>query len=191
MRRMTTILLACGVLGAGPAAAWAGPFAPAPLGSHRVDLDTAAGAFSIWSTDDLTGVNALRATFSMRQARTDKQWAPTFRFALKNGDESIEFRGAGGKPKQPLVLMLTHRKGGKVVSEESFMTFLMVDEVADLEIDWQPSGLVVVRLKSPQSLSISPTGERHEMRMGAAPAGLEISASTGELEVSSLRLGAS
>lgn len=191
MQRTTMILLAWGLLTAPPASALAGPFAPVPRGSHKVDLDTAAGAFSIWSTDDLTGVNALRATFSMRQARIDKQWAPAFRFALTNGDEAVEFRGLGGKPKHPMVLMLTHRKGGQVVSEEAFMTFLMVDEVADLEIDWQPSGLVVVRLKSPQSLSISPTGETHEARMNAAPTGLQISASTGELEVSSLRLGVS
>lgn len=189
MRAVTAFLVGFGLLGL-PMTASAQTFTAVAHGSHKIDLDTAAGAFSIWSTDDLSGVTAVRATFAMRQMRADKRWAPSFRFAVAAGDEVVELRAFGGKPNQPMILQLTHRKGAQTVSEELFMTFLMADDVADLEIDWTAAGNVIVRLKSPQSLAISATGEQHEARLSTMPTRLEISASTGELEVKSLKLGA-
>ena len=189
MRATSLMLLTCGLI-AVSSPSWGQAFVPAPNATHKVDLDTTAGTFSIWSADDLLGVSAVRATFAVRRMGTDKRWAPAFRFALKNADESLSFRLIGTKPKEPILVRMTYWKGGKPVSEGAFLTTMMMDEVADLDIDWDPSGVVVFRLRSPQALTINAKGEAHRARMESPPTSLEISASTGELEVKSLRLGA-
>ena len=171
-------------------AATAQSFTPAPNTGQLVDLDTAAGSFSVWRATDLNGLNAAHVQFAFQQMRSDPKWAASFHYALQNGDEAIQMQFLGSTKTGPIMVgSLRHLKGGKTVSEEAFLLPIKVGEVCDLDIDWTSSGEVAFHLKSPEAVSVSPAGETHKATMSAAPTALQVSASTGELEVKSFQLG--
>src|SRR6478735_492967 len=111
-------------------------FRPAPNTSHTVDLDTAAGAFSVWDAKDLTGINAAHIHFRVNQVRSDKKWAPLFGFTLKRQKESLGVRLTGFAGKTPLLITLEHSGA----EPESFVLPTQVGEENDLEITWTPAG---------------------------------------------------
>ncbi len=59
-------------------AANAETFTPAPNASYALDLDTKDGNYSIWSANDLTGLNALRAHVTFARKGTHERFAPSF-----------------------------------------------------------------------------------------------------------------
>ena len=169
----------------------AATFTAAPHAQHMIDLDTAPGHFSVWNANDLSGLNAVRAHFRVSAVARDNKWGPIFRFQLKRGDELVQVSLMGFPGKKPLLIQLDHSKGGVTQPPEAFVTFMQVEELADLEIDWTADGQVTFTLKSPESLQVSPQGERHMARLSGTPTGFSIVGSTGEIEVQSLGLGTS
>ena len=160
-------------------------FRPAPNTSHTVDLDTAAGAFSVWDAKDLTGINAAHIHFRVNQVRSDKKWAPSFNFVLKRGNESVGIGLIGFAGKKPLLIALK-RSGAE---DEAFLLPTEVGEENDLEITWTPAGDASFTLKNAKTQGVTKTGEHHTGKLSGAPEMLHIMSSTGELEVMSIVLG--
>ena len=169
-------------------AASAETFKPLPNATHMVDLDTGNGSFSVWEARDLSGANTLRARFRVNRTGTDKKWAPTFKFRLHDGDKWVGFVVLGLPGKTPLIPSV-ERSDGPKDKPELFLTFMQVGEVADLTLKWTQNGAVAINLRSPQSLSTSPTGETHTADLGKLPTKFSLIGSTGEIEVMSLELG--
>jgi hypothetical protein len=80
--------------------AWAAPlaatnFTAAPHAQHKLDLDTAPGHYSYWDSNDLNGLNAIRARFRIKALGRDGKWEPVFRFQVKRGDEVLQMSVLG------------------------------------------------------------------------------------------------
>ncbi|HEY3813514.1 MAG TPA: hypothetical protein VGL66_09830 [Caulobacteraceae bacterium] len=171
-------------------AASAQSFTSATNTAQALDLDSAAGSFSVWRATDLTGVNAAHIRFDFPQMRSDPKWAPGFHYALQSGDEIVQITFVGSTKTGPIMVgTLEHLKGGKTVSSEDFLMPINASEECGLDIDWSPANEVAFHLKCPEMVKVSPTGETHKATMSSAPTAFQISGSTGELEVKSLQLG--
>lgn len=188
MRRVFMAAMAAVLVTGAATAASAGTFMPAPNGRQMFDLDTAAGAYSLWQKDDLAGHSAARISFALRQVRPDPGWVANFQFALTQGEDRVTVSGVYVKHQDAFVVALKRMKGLTVLSEQRFETLLKLDEVNSLDLDWDPSGKVTAVLR-PGASADAGVGERLEAQLPAAVAGMQVSNSTGELEVTSLAFG--
>jgi hypothetical protein len=139
----------------------------------------------VWDAKDLTGTNAAHIHFRVNQVRPDRKWAPSFGFALKRGTESVAVKLLGLPGKNLLVVSLEHSGA----QPEQFLLPTQVSEENDLEIVWTPSGEVGFTLRNAKTAAVSANGEKHTGKLAGAPEMIEISSSTGELEVMSFALG--
>lgn len=188
MRRVFMAAMTAAFIGGAATAAPAGTFTPAPNGRQMFDLDTAAGAYSLWQKDDLAGLGAARISFALRQVRPDPGWVANFQFALTRGDDRVTVSGVYVKHQDAFVVALKRMKGLTVLSEQRFETALKIDEVNSLDLDWDPSGKVTAVLR-PAASADPAAGERLEAQLPAAVTGMQVSNSTGELEVTALAFG--
>lgn len=165
-------------------------FTAAPGRTFKLDLDTADGNYSQWATAELTGINAVRVKMAMRRAGADKQYAPSFRFAVESGEDSAAFRAValGKGAKRILVVYATRIVGGKK-TDEMFFTQIELDEVVDLAIDWTAGGKVQFALTSKATRAINGAAETHTVDLGKSPDSLAISNSTSELEILEFKPG--
>ncbi|NEX93733.1 hypothetical protein [Caulobacter sp. 17J65-9] len=168
-------------------AASAGEFKAAPNASYVVDLDTPDGNFSLWQADDLTGLNALRTNVTFARLGKDKTYAPHFAVALEN-DKGRVVLGASVLKGKVMIVTLTTWQGDKQTAQEMFMLPPEPSETFALDLDWTPDGVVTAVIHSQATKDMNGF-ERHQARLDGAPARLEITGSTAEVEFKPLKLG--
>ena len=171
----------------------AAPFKAAPHTRQMTDLDTAPGHFSVWTAQDLDGINAIRLRFRINAVAKDpdKKWAPIFRFQLKRGDQVVQLSLTGFAGKTPLLLQFQQVSGRTTTSDEQIPALMQVGELADLAIDWSADGKASFLLKSADPSSPIAQGRVYTGQLAGSPSEFTILGSTGEIEVQSIELGTS
>ena len=181
---MMVVALAGADIGAPP------PFHPLAHTAQQMDLDTTPGHFSEWKTQDLEGVNAIRARFRVRYVGKDNRWIGAFNFTLQNGRSFVRL-SISGMAGKPLLLVQMQQGSGAAPAADPQPSQMQLDEVADLAIDWDKNGQATFWIKSTDPNSPLARARVATLDLGGAPATFSVSSSTGELELMSLALGAS
>ncbi|HEY1427488.1 MAG TPA: hypothetical protein VGF50_12515 [Caulobacteraceae bacterium] len=162
-------------------AAHAQTFAPAPNSNYTVDLDSADGRFSRWSANDISGVDGLQATMTVRRLGHDPQFAPSFQVRLINasGGGAFKIIGSNGA----LVATAQSWAGDKYIDNQTFVVAPQLDTPFHLEMHWAADNSISILIRTRTA------EERHEVRLGAPPGRLEVTSSTGQVKLEELQLG--
>ena len=171
MKTLAAALIATIPLAIGP---------PAARAEHTlIDLDTAPGNYSVWRVTDLKASSiAFIATFAKVQKH--ERWAPRYAVTLSDGKgHSVVFGGTyvGSKTPQASVTLLGG--GTKTVLSAESILMLNLEEHYTVRLEWTDG-----------SVKVTVNGKQKEYKIGFAPSEIEISSSTGELEVKDIQFGA-
>ena len=180
MRFALLASLVCFALsGAGSAAQAAGVFVP--LNHRSLTLDAAPGHHK----DEVVTLNSdtsvLRAHVVLKQLKQDPKWLPSFRWAVKNADHEVAFKIISKQSKLNAALRLY--VGGDKKKGIRFDFEPRKDQPFDLEIHWTAAGKVTAAVIAGKAR------EEHHLDLGLPPKSLELSASTGQVEMAPLELG--
>lgn len=180
--RIAWAVVAAALACAPAARAAEGAFKPAPNATHLIDLDTRQGAYSSWSVTDLAGVDAVRATMTVKLLGDHPRWAPAYGLEVGDGEESVRVQILS-VDRKTLKLFIVRLEGSQEWEQHPDAE-IALDQPVEVAFDWTPDGKVAV--------VVHPQGRpalRREFRLRAAPTKVEASASTGELALTPLRLG--
>jgi hypothetical protein len=160
-------------------------FVPAPGQRFSLDLDTAPGASSNWQHHDLGSLSALRATIRVPRIGRDAKWAPSFSVWLEKADAKqaldrvgIQFVSFGQK--LPLITRMVQFQAGKLAQTENSEKTLNLSEKVTVEIMWATPHVVTINIGDSES---------HTLNIPWSIDSVEVSASTGEMQVDPLVLG--
>ena len=170
----------CGLLAFTPAQA-AGTFTPSVLSAHSVlDLDTADGSSSMWSSGGIGGFDALRTTLQIHRFGKDPKWLTTTLISLKHGSDWVGFRVARHVPDGPLLMTIERYVGGTDTVVQTFAATLALDQKLDVALDWTADGTLTVRAGDETAQAVS---------LGTPFDTLQVSNSTCEAEFNPLQIG--
>jgi hypothetical protein len=162
-----------------------GSFSPVPSQVFYLELDTAAGASSLWRHDVVGSLRALQATVRVPMIRPDPKWSPTFSLWLQKNEAgqkhsrvTLQFSSPNQKP--PLTIRILRGDDGKLVADESSDTMVNLGESVNLEMVWTNPNALMIKIGN---------SEVHKMAIPWAIDSVGISASTGEMVVDPLVLG--
>ena len=150
-------------------------FIQSPNQAFAIDLDTRDGAFSSWDNNDLGPISGLRATIQVSRIGKDNKWLPYFLIYVKTSDGGFGLALEADNWKPP-VMVYTYSKSKKAEK----IGLLNVDEKTNIQMDWSKTGTLIVRLGNDMV---------RELPLSTPITGLRVSASTGELTLSSIALG--
>lgn len=184
---MLRTLAAAAALAAFIAPACAGEFTPNPLTSYLVDLDTPDQHMSAWRQDDISSLNALRATVKINNlVAPSGDMKPGFIFEFSNGEETAALYITGNWKNNHLAATLDHHLGKTDTKEGGlFLSSMLLEtrKAFELAIDWNADGKLTATItgpKGPETLSV---------QLKAAPKQLEILSANGEIELNPIKLG--
>lgn len=142
-------------------------------------------------THELTpsGPTALRARIAIAEYDRTPKWLPAFGFHVQDGDHWISFQIVRRliDNRSKLILTLSEVAGvnnnAKTVRSKMFTFVPGKAEQFVLLLSWNEGGQVSA------TVSGNGTEQRHELSLGAPPKTLQITASTGRMEITPLEFG--
>lgn len=156
-------------------------FTPAAHSSFDLDLNSEAGHYSHWESSDLSEINALRASATVRRLGDDPRWAPAFNFAVVSDSDEYMVQIVSADRATLTGATIKHLVSGRVVDTQNWGFVAAMNQALEVRIDWTASGLV----------SFSAGGrEAPPMQLAGPVKTIEINSSTGELNLRDVRLGA-
>ena len=176
------------VLSVAAGAASADTFRPIKHGTFSFDLDTADGAFSVWKLDDVSDIDALRARITFLR-KGKGEYAPTMTLAILAGEQRAVLQFLAFPKSGPLVGYVYDKAGSKGPASQLVLTPPDFKEPFDVVVRWTPEGKVSFDIFTAANKKVSQGFEHHELALGAAVTGVQISNSTGEVEFGKLELG--
>jgi hypothetical protein len=151
-------------------------FSPASNQNFALDLDTGDEHFSNWNDDDLGSISGLKATMEVDRLGKGPKWLPTFLIAVTTKEGSFGLKLLAEQWKPPIAAYtIVQSKNANAIDQQ-----IAVGQKIDLEMDWSMPGKLIFHIDDGKSV---------ELGLPGPVTGIRISASTGELKVSSLALG--
>jgi len=163
-------------------------FVRAPGHMIYLDLDTQSGRNSVWRPEDIGSSSALYARFKVMRLGTDRFWRPSFWFGLRS-KANVSDRAGGvvglrvssiGGIDGPLAFQIQNVRGGKLLERHILNARAALNQQIGITIDWKTPHWVTFELSD---------GETQRMYIPWTVAAVNVSASTGELEIDPLELG--
>ncbi|MGC2197966.1 MAG: hypothetical protein WA628_25065 [Terriglobales bacterium] len=163
-------------------------FQPAPSQRFYLDLDTAEGKYSQWSTDDVGTLNAIRASLVVKRLATHAHWMPSFVLALgKNAPDrlgqlsnSVSLQISSPDRHPPLELRIVRYDNGYKTVDEKLDKTLEVNEKLEVELFFAMPDTIVLNLGS--------AGVR-KVKVPWKPGSVIVTGSTCEVMIDPLELG--
>jgi hypothetical protein len=175
------VLVAVGAWLAGAPAAYGQTFIPAPNQGFSADLDTMEGSYSVWIKRDLGSLSALHATIEVARLGKGGRWVPAFGFWVLTGDGKgrkfgVQVIAEAWASPMPAYTSLE----GKPQTNLHVRQKIALGQKTDLDMDWGTPGKLLYRFGD---------ANWEEVPLPSEVRGIEISASSGELDLQSVVLG--
>lgn len=169
-------------------AAQAGDFTAVKHGSYMIDLDTQDGNFSLWKTEEVADLNALKAHVTFARKGGGK-YAPMVSLSLYSGDKRVNLQFTAFPKSGPLIGYVTGNQGSNDPNRQLIMTPPNFEEGFDIRARWTPEGKVSFDVYSKANETLGQGFEHHEIDLGGPVTSIQISNSTSEVEFNKLELG--
>jgi hypothetical protein len=143
-----------------------------------IDLDTASGAYSVWRQSGLTS-RSVSFVSTFANTRIDKKWAPRYTIHLEDSDRnSITFSVTFPPGYPPMAEAALSSSGNKTILTPEPNLAMPVGDPCTVQLEWGDG-----------SVKLTVDGKVQEYKVGFTPTQIELSASTGELEVKNITFG--